>query len=704
MVVDQFSERLNTAMNRAGFNQRRLAQELGISPAAVSKWCKGQPPSTIHLGRLAEILGVDVDYLVLGAGGVGRDLEAERTRYMHEMKWYFRPEPPDGGRGYGDPAGFAFQEGLRTLARECGQNSSDAKLDTGPTAVLDFTAIEVTGEHLDAFKRAIGWDELRKHLVAATEHAERAQTAQSIRPAIDMIDSGRLHLLRVYDEGTTGLTGEEFGESKFVAVMRNTLDSNKGETAGGSFGLGRATMTASSRIGLVVSASNLAEPYGDNRIGRTIGRIELPWHQVPEGGELVRYAGPGWFGVWDDERDCTVSCWDNEALLHDLFLERHMSSTGTSFLIVADFDNSGQATTIEEMARELELGAVQSFWPAMVAGPDSEPRLQVRVRAMHNRKVVLDTYVDPTAHVPARVEMLSRYYGGETVTDIEQADDVAMRHAVLNVPARLLPPEPHGQTEHDAVLLVTIADEAEEPIEAVNTVAFMRGTRMVIKENTVRGLPVGARLFRALVLAGEASSEDEDGVIAERFLRAAEPPEHNDWKATRKVTDAYAARDAKTALNDFIRGIEAQIRLIVSAPTDTRSDGPDSLRELLRLKPAPGNREKQPRVKIASGTVQDDGSWHVSATITVPRREDGRVWVFDPVVRFASESGPPVTVQWRELRAADRCTSVSARSVKANPTARTIRIEGETVPDSQPVSAKYSTVEVNVAKARGEEA
>ncbi|MHC6214327.1 helix-turn-helix domain-containing protein [Rhodococcus ruber] len=699
--MDQFKERLSIAMSRAAKNQRELAQELGVSAAAVSKWCQGKPPSTKHLGRLAGVLGVDVDYLMLGEGSIGRNLDSERALYQDRIRWHFRPEPADGGRDYGDAAGFAFKPGLRTLARECGQNTSDAKLDTEPTAVLEFTVIEVTGESLEAFKRAICWDTLHQHLVAASKHVDRAQSAQSIRPAVDMINSGRLHLLRVADYGTTGLTGEEFGASKFVAVMRNTLDSDKGETAGGSYGLGKATMTAASRIGLVVSASNLAEPYERKRMGRTIARIELPWHRIE--GESRGCAGPGWLGDWDDDRGCTVSYWDNEALLHDLFLERPSSSTGTSFLVVAAFDNSGLAETIEEMAREIELGAAYSFWPAMASTEDGVPRLQVRVRAMHNRDVVLDTNVDPTAHVPAQVEMLTRYSVNDTVANLEKSDDVALRHVLLNVPARTLEPKPHGPTEHDAVLLVALANEIDDHVDALNTVAFMRGSRMVVKETPVRGLPVGAPPFRALVLAGEASSEDQDAVIAERFLRAAEPPEHNNWTVTRKVTDAYP-RGARTALDGFLRAVHAEIRAIISAPTEVHSDGPDSLSELLRLKPAPGHREKQPRVKTASGTVRADGSWHVSATIALPRRDDEKVWVFDPVVRFASESGPPVTVQWRDLRAVERCTAVSTRSVKGNRMARTVRIEGETVPDSQPVSAKFSTIQIDVAKPRGEEA
>jgi hypothetical protein len=629
-----------------------------------------------------------------------KNLDAERATYRENFRWYWRRDPPDGGRTYGDPAGFAFPPGLRSLARECAQNSSDAKLETEPTAVLEFTAIELMSEPLELFKRAINWEELKPHLLAAVENVDRAQAAQSILPAIEMIDNGCLQLIRVADEATTGLTGDEFGKSKFVAVMRNTLDSDKSETSGGSFGLGKATMAACSRIGLVLSCSNLVEPHENKRLGRVIGRIGLPWHElIPGNGG---YAGPGWLGEFDEQRGTTVSCWGNETLMQDLFLSRDASCTGTSFLIVAAYDNSGQAMTIEEMASELECGVAESFWPAMVGNSDKEPRLHARVRAMRNYDVVLDNYVDPAHYFPAKVEMLRRYYGDETVDSINEFGDVAMSPAILAVPPKVAGTGQHGKTEHDAILLVTHADDAGESSEPINTVTYMRGSRMVVMEKKVTGLAVGALPFHALVLAGEAAIEDEDAVIAERFLRAAEPPEHNNWLATQKVTNNYDPRLAKQTLGQFMRAVQDRIREIVSTPLVVQSDGPDALRELLRLKTSSVRQEKQPKVKTAGGSIRADGSWRVWATITVPRRDDGRVWVFDPIVRFASDSGPAVSVAWKELRGANQCIAVSGRSIMADSTARTVRIEGETVPDSQPVNGKFASIQMDVAKARGE--
>ncbi len=697
-----FAERLNAALANAGLTQSQLAQDLGISAAAVSGWCKGtKQPKSAHLGRIAEILSVNVDFLMLGVGEMGKDLDAERAAYREDFEWYWRPDPPDGGRTYGDAAGFAFPPGLKSLARECAQNSSDAKLPSEQTAELEFTVIELTGEPLETFKRAIRWEDMKPHLLAAAENVDRAQAAQSILPAIEMIDGGRLQLIRIADTKTTGLTGDEIGVSKFVAVMRNTLDSEKEENATGSFGLGKATMGASSRIGLVLCASNLDEPCDGKRVGRVIGRIGLPWHQID--GEVDGYAGPGWLGKYAPERKTTVSYWENEALAVDLFIDRPESSTGTSFLIVAAYDSSGQATTIEEMATELERGVAESFWPAMVGTPNNPPRLNVHVGAMRNREVILSRYIDPRQHAPTGVEMLSRFYDGETVDEISQMSDVARISVTLAVPAKTTEPNKHLQTEHDPILLVALVDDVEDSSEPINRVTYMRGSRMVVMGKSVPELPVGSLPFHAVVLAGEAGIEDEDAAIAERFLRAAEPPEHNDWKVTPRITNNYDPKAARQSLIDFSRNVNEQIRQIVAKPTEVKPDGPESLRELLRLKAPPPPPGKQPKVKTASGDVQADGSWKIYATVAVPRREDGRVWVFDPVVRFASQSGSAVSVRWRDLRATERCTAISERSVKADPDARTIRIEGETVPDSQPVNAKFSAIQIDITKARGEE-
>jgi len=60
-------KRIIDTARQKGYNQRDIANALGISPSAVSDWVKkGSTPSGKRLSRLSELLGVSIEYLVSG--------------------------------------------------------------------------------------------------------------------------------------------------------------------------------------------------------------------------------------------------------------------------------------------------------------------------------------------------------------------------------------------------------------------------------------------------------------------------------------------------------------------------------------------------------------------------------------------------------------------------------------------------------------
>ena len=60
-------ERLQELRRARGFSQEELADRLGVSRQAVSKWENGQgKPELDNVVRLAEIYGVTTDYLLAG--------------------------------------------------------------------------------------------------------------------------------------------------------------------------------------------------------------------------------------------------------------------------------------------------------------------------------------------------------------------------------------------------------------------------------------------------------------------------------------------------------------------------------------------------------------------------------------------------------------------------------------------------------------
>jgi transcriptional regulator with XRE-family HTH domain len=58
----ELSERITRWREAKGHTQAALAEKLHISPSAVAQWELGQTtPSTKHIERLAEILGVSME-------------------------------------------------------------------------------------------------------------------------------------------------------------------------------------------------------------------------------------------------------------------------------------------------------------------------------------------------------------------------------------------------------------------------------------------------------------------------------------------------------------------------------------------------------------------------------------------------------------------------------------------------------------------
>ena len=61
------AERLQKLRKKAGYSQEQVAEMLGLSRQAVSKWESGQgKPEIDNVVKLTEIYGVSADYILLG--------------------------------------------------------------------------------------------------------------------------------------------------------------------------------------------------------------------------------------------------------------------------------------------------------------------------------------------------------------------------------------------------------------------------------------------------------------------------------------------------------------------------------------------------------------------------------------------------------------------------------------------------------------
>ncbi|MFF2097848.1 helix-turn-helix domain-containing protein [Streptomyces sp. NPDC058202] len=709
---EEFGPWLARQLKLSGKTQAELAEELQLTRAAVSAWITGRstPRPTVMLD-IAKALGTDVGTV---------HTRTTDTQAGLPTTWYHRPGYPDGGRDLGNAAAFAFDADVQVLARETCQNSLDERLvENGRPVKVRYTLHELTGESLDAFREAILWNDLFPHYSAVSDGAGSQKVGRVVDAGVrDMYEKGRLVLLRVDDYNASGLIGDDYADGKFAAVVRRQLESLKsGHGAGGSYGLGKATLWATSALGLVLINSTLSVPHEGRTERRVIGRLELPWREV----DGRPYAGPAWFGRPDPDSpgaQVARSWWADEETVDRLRLTRESDEPGTSFLIVGAHDvasldekssdvddevpgEDGDEDTrdIRRMHRRLVEALGRDFWAAMTGGGSRLPLLEVSVRSLRNDEVVVDEeQVDPSDRQPSRTRALRAYYEGTTVDRLTEAGHVVARAVPLKLPLAGAPRGTLGV--HQAVLLIT---DGVDKDGNKNQVHSLRGNRMTVKETGVPNLPLGTNPFQAVLLVGEAAGKSSPfAKEAEEFLRAAEPPEHDRWGQTEELTLRWSP-SAYRRINMLTTEVNNAVKELVARPKRSSGEGGEALRKALTVKARPKPKVPSgPVVPVLDGleaTIGDGGEWQITAEVSIPRGDETVPMV--PVVQMDVRSGGRPNLEWAELVGGEGC-EVEDGVLRFTPGVRRASFRGFTDVTSHPVRATLTRLVVELRAGKGE--
>jgi transcriptional regulator with XRE-family HTH domain len=711
---EEFGPWLARQLRIAGKSQAELADELKLTRAAVSAWITGRStPRPTVMTDIAKALGTDVGTV---------HTRTTDTQAGLPVTWYHRPGYPDGGRDFGNAAAFAFDADVQVLARETCQNSLDERLrENGRPVRVRYTLHELTGEALDDFKAAIHWNDLFPHYSAVSDTSGSQKVGRVVDAGVrDMYEQGRLVLLRIDDYNASGLTGDDYDDGKFAAVVRRQLESLKsGPGAGGSYGLGKATLWATSALGLVLVNSTLSVPHEGRTERRVIGRLELPWREV----NGVAYAGPAWLGRPDPDTPGAAvarSWWADEAEVERLHLARESEEPGTSFLVVgahdvasleaattvvesdSDDDEGVDPRNIERMHARLVEALGRDFWAAMTGGGGRLPLLEVFVRTMRNGKVVLaEEQIDPAAEQPARTRALKAHYEGATVEKLTEAGQVAMRQIPLKLP--LSGGGRGSRGTHHGVLLLTDAQEKDHG--GKNQVHSLRGNRMTVKRSGVPGLSLGTNPFQAVLLLGDAAGETVPFARdAEDFLRAAEPPEHDGWGQTDELTLRWSPA-AYRRIAALTTEVNRAVKDLVARPKRGSAEGGAALRKALTVKSKPKAKAPSgpvvPVLDALEARIGDAGEWRITAEVTVPRGDE--ITPMAPIAQLDVRSGGRPTLRWAELEGVEGCEVVDG-TLRFEPGTRRATFRGATDVTSHPVRTALSRLVVELRTGKGEDA
>jgi hypothetical protein len=283
--------------------------------------------------------------------------------------------------------------------------------------------------------------------------------------------------------------------------------------------------------------------------------------------------------------------------------------------MVVDFQDPTQdeRPDIEDLAEEFVEASVKYFWPAIFRDD-----LEVTVETSE------ETYEANTEDVPSIRPFLECFKSRFTENELlDSPGDVAGLDIPLNIPPRA----DGSETQNGEVRLgARLASPADDDTY-LNRVALFRGAGMVVKYYDQSRVAFGDRNFHAILASGEArtdfppSNSDQE---VDRFLRYAEPPEHDEWESTENLREQYQ-RGFRTAIEDMFGTMRDGLRHLIA-----KSDGGTDLLSDNVLNRFPIHGNGAPR---ATGNSAPSKVFEIESS----SRFDGDRWTFsgriEPIVK-----------------------------------------------------------------------
>ncbi|MBP5585435.1 MAG: hypothetical protein J6Y92_03665 [Lentisphaeria bacterium] len=385
------------------------------------------------------------------------------------------------------------------LARECAQNSLDARIGEAP-AKLVFRFHEIPKDNIP------GINDLREAFIHCKEYwnHEDSQEYKFSNKALEFFDQEKIPVLEISDYNTTGLHGEDKERgSAWHALVMSAGECNKSVENAGGFGIGKSAPFAVSAWRTVFYSS--LTPEGDYAFRGVCYNMT---HLDQEGKETQ---GIGYYGDIEEDGTEILSIRDHERI-PKLFC-REKEKSGTSIFVLAFSYMEGY--DLITMQAKLKHAVLENFWPAIYFG---------KICFIIGNE---DITKDNLAEYMAKDEGLKMF-----MQCMESSDKVYAKEKV----GRL------GECE----LYFLLTDDARP--ELVCT----RASRMKIQSISSKwGL-------EGIGFVGLFSCLSPEG---NRILKNMEPPEHNRWDSGRSNGDdnTLSERGRKEVLSAFKRWVKNKI-------------------------------------------------------------------------------------------------------------------------------------------------
>lgn len=495
------------------------------------------------------------------------------------MDWHFRPKQT--GDDLSDPiSGEFFADGdnpASDLVREALQNAMDAgkHIDRGGLAVHVRLALRDGESHQLPAKKSKRWfGELKGHLAAKNN---------GIKDPPKVLYPGRF--LVIEDFNTSGLTGDihdddtDSNDNKFLNFLRSTGRTSSDDDRRGSWGIGKTVFPRSSRINGFIAYTVRPEDHLRLAMGKVILRyrkvngiqfqpecyLSESWHdkavpiptqnisvidQLREDFALTRNTEPGLSVIvpWLDD----VIQFDQ---LREAVLEQFYYAILAGVLTVS-LDHNGKVITLD---RENLPKQTQKLLPGLSPAvelaawsldPPKNDCFKLDAPSADAKQKWSDDLITPQVRVELQQKLIRHERAAVTVpvfvpdiktdSDAEQTDEDGF---IIETP------EPSADTVLPILpSFFRVCFETEDDKKPPRP-AFFREQLAISK------------MTRAPAISGVRALVVIDDPPLARLLRAAEPPNHNDWQSG---TGNFKRDYGKTDANHIITFVKTAARQIIS--------------------------------------------------------------------------------------------------------------------------------------------
>lgn len=193
---------------------------------------------------------------------------------------------------------------LSSLAREICQNSLDAVEDNSKPVIVSFHAFEMK---TSAFPEISAYKDVFNNAKKTWEN-KNPQAIEFINNAQNLLNKDEMHILKISDYNTKGLSGADSRDigTPWSTLVKEKGSSNKSDTSGGSFGIGKAAPFACSDLRTVFYSTCIYETKEKYHIGvSNIMSYEKPDETITQ--------GVGFYSIGDNTESIkgSLSCFNN---------------------------------------------------------------------------------------------------------------------------------------------------------------------------------------------------------------------------------------------------------------------------------------------------------------------------------------------------------------------------------------------------------